>query len=279
MHRKCLWTNYVADPNQSFYMADLFLESGEEASAHDHDYYEFFIVLQGEFTEVFGRSRTRLVRRHGHILRPEDVHCLRNDSDGPGLLRNIAVRADTFEGILSESGFFSDGSLPVSDPYQYFSLDESAFQIYCSRTAMVDRFLPHLRPYGFLMRSICGDALIAAGIPAQSDFVPGWLSRLYGQMRQPEHFTRGIPRMRELSGRSQAYINRMFQKYYRQTPTSYINDLRLSHAASLLQTTNLTILEISGTCGFENLSWFNRLFKQRYQMTPSEYRSRKNFFF
>lgn len=279
MRRKCLWTNYVTDQNQSFYMADLFLEPGQEASAHNHDYYEFFIVLQGEFTEESMGSRTKVVRRQGHILRPEDVHCLKNDSDRPALLRNIAVRRDTFEGILAETGFFSESALPVSDPYQYFSLDESAFHMYCSRTAMVDRFLPHPQTYGFLMRSICGDVLISAGMPDRSDFVPGWLSRLYAQMQRPENFTLGISRMRELSGRSQAYINRVFRKYYGQTPTSYINDLRLSHAASLLQTTGLTVLEISGSCGFENLSWFNRLFKQRYQLTPSEYRARKNFFF
>lgn len=279
MYRKCLWTNYVTDRNQSFYMADFFLNPGQEASAHNHDYYEFFIVLQGEFTEDFGKGRTKVTRRQGHILRPEDVHCLKNDSDRPALLRNIAVRRDTFEAILAETGFFSGDDMPVSDPCGYFSLDESAFHVYCSRTAMVDRFLPHPRTYGFLMRSICGDALISAGMPERSDFVPGWLSRLYSQMRQPENFTLGILRMRELSGRSQAYINRMFRKYYGQTPTDYINDLRLSHAASLLQTTGLTVLEIAGICGFENLSWFNRLFKQRYQLTPSEYRSRKTFFF
>ena len=156
--------------------------------------------------------------------------------------------------------------LPMPDPKEQSRVDEAQV------CAMVDRFLPHPRTYGFLMRSICGDALISAGMPERSDFVPGWLSRLYSQMRQPENFTLGILRMRELSGRSQAYINRMFRKYYGQTPTDYINDLRLSHAASLLQTTGLTVLEIAGICGFENLSWFNRLFKQRYQLTPSEYR-------
>ena len=124
-------------------MADFFLNPGQEASAHNHDYYEFFIVLQGEFTEDFGKGRTKVTRRQGHILRPEDVHCLKNDSDRPALLRNIAVRRDTFEAILAETGFFSGDDMPVSDPCGYFSLDESAFHVYSPDLRIPDE--EHLR--------------------------------------------------------------------------------------------------------------------------------------
>lgn len=268
------WSDYVSDPRQGFYISDLFLNPGCAISPHCHDYYEFFIVLQGEFTETCGEADTKLSRCQGHILRPADAHLLKNDSAKLSVLRNIAVRRDVFEGLLRDAGFEDAHGL-----HGYFNLEETVFSVYCSETARAQLLQPMQDTREFLLRHVCGSILISACIPENPFHAPRWLAALHEEMKKEENFTLGIRQMRALSGRSQEYLNRAFRKYYGQTPGAYVNGLRLAHAAFLLQTTQLPVLEISAACGFENLSWFNRLFKQHYRLPPTEYRTRKNFFF
>lgn len=268
------WTDYVTDPRQRFYISDLLLEPGGSILPHSHDYYEFFVVLQGEFTETCRQGSTKLSRRQGHILRPADEHLLKNDSARPSVLRNIAVRRDAFEGLLSDAGFGDAGGL-----HEYFSLEENAFSIYRSDTDRAQQPQARQDTRQFLLGHVCCGVLISACSPDTPFHAPPWLASLHEEMKKEENFTLGIGRMRALSGRSQEYLNRAFRKYYGQTPGAYVNGLRLAHGAFLLQTTELSVLEISAACGFENLSWFNRLFKQHYRLTPTQYRGRKNFFF
>ena len=49
----------------------------------------------------------------------------------------------------------------------------------------------------------------------------------------------------------------------------YLKDYRLTMAARLLQSSDSSVLSISGEVGFESLSYFNRAFKKHYGMTPS----------
>jgi AraC-like DNA-binding protein len=56
------------------------------------------------------------------------------------------------------------------------------------------------------------------------------------------------------------------------TPGEFIKHIRLSHAASLLLSTNLNVTEIFYRTGFNNQSYFFREFRKRYNCAPNEYR-------
>lgn len=78
------------------------------------------------------------------------------------------------------------------------------------------------------------------------------------------------------------YSNSHFMKFFKETTgygfTQYLNDYRLAVATQLLQTENVSILEISQQAGFENVSYFNRLFKRKYNMTPTVYRKKNSIY-
>ncbi len=74
------------------------------------------------------------------------------------------------------------------------------------------------------------------------------------------------------TGLSRYYISHLFKELMNTTFINYLNDLRLSHAAKLLTTTDIPIIEIAGRSGFNNISNFNRTFKMYYHMTPSKFR-------
>lgn len=67
---------------------------------------------------------------------------------------------------------------------------------------------------------------------------------------------------------NQAYLCKKFKNVFNVTLTDYINDLRIKHAAYLLQTTDYTQQKICESIGFESVSYFNKLFKRKYGITP-----------
>lgn len=77
-------------------------------------------------------------------------------------------------------------------------------------------------------------------------------------------------------GYSESHFMRFFKQQTNMTFISYLNDFRLAKAADALLNSSDSVLEISGNCGYDNLSLFNRHFKRKYQMTPSAFRNHIN---
>ncbi|WP_047050014.1 AraC family transcriptional regulator [Vibrio mexicanus] len=73
---------------------------------------------------------------------------------------------------------------------------------------------------------------------------------------------------------SERTVNRIFKKHFGETFSQRLKKIRLSQAAHLLETTQLTVSHISSMVGYHNLSNFNRLFKAYKGLTPNEYRVR-----
>jgi AraC-like DNA-binding protein/quercetin dioxygenase-like cupin family protein len=76
----------------------------------------------------------------------------------------------------------------------------------------------------------------------------------------------------EETGLSRYYISHLFKELMNTTFIGYLNELRLTRAATLLTTTDTPVIEIAGISGFNNISNFNRAFKMYYDTTPSKYR-------
>lgn len=77
-------------------------------------------------------------------------------------------------------------------------------------------------------------------------------------------------------GYSKYYFIRTFQKEVGISLYEYIRKRRLAHAASILRTTDIPILDIAQTFCFESQEAFTRAFKSVYQLPPGRYRSINN---
>lgn len=69
-------------------------------------------------------------------------------------------------------------------------------------------------------------------------------------------------------------LHRRFKKISSLTPSDFIKDYKLSHAAQLLVTTNMSVQEIIYNVGISNKSYFYREFARKYHITPKEYRQK-----
>ena len=67
--------------------------------------------------------------------------------------------------------------------------------------------------------------------------------------------------------------NLAFKRQMGTTPTKYIIKLRMDHAMSLLETSNMSITEIGECCGYGDVNFFSRTFKAFVGISPSHYRA------
>lgn len=79
----------------------------------------------------------------------------------------------------------------------------------------------------------------------------------------------------ELSGLSHSRLDHLFKAEVGQSPTQYLQELRLKKACQLLETTGLKITQVGQAVGYQDHSHFFRNFKARFGMTPSEYRTER----
>lgn len=78
-----------------------------------------------------------------------------------------------------------------------------------------------------------------------------------------------------LAGLSPAYFGKQFAQYMGVSCLDYINDMRITHAAELLVSTEMTAAEISGKTGINSTNYFYTLFKKKYGLTPIQYRRKQ----
>ena len=71
---------------------------------------------------------------------------------------------------------------------------------------------------------------------------------------------------------SSGYLSQYFKQQTGDTLTSYVADLRIRKACSLLESTTMPLQMVSESVGYYNLNSFIRRFKQITGLTPGEYR-------
>ncbi len=71
---------------------------------------------------------------------------------------------------------------------------------------------------------------------------------------------------------SRSYYSSSFRRLNGVSVWEYITNKRVEQAQQLLETTDRSILDISGSCGYNNISNFNRAFRRVTGKTPREYR-------
>jgi AraC-like DNA-binding protein/mannose-6-phosphate isomerase-like protein (cupin superfamily) len=69
---------------------------------------------------------------------------------------------------------------------------------------------------------------------------------------------------------------RCFKKVLHMTPTAYILQYRLELAMDMLSSTDLSVMEICVSTGFNSPSYFSKMFRRHFGKSPNEFRQRKN---
>ena len=78
-----------------------------------------------------------------------------------------------------------------------------------------------------------------------------------------------------LTGSSRSYLSSLFKQETGVGYKDYLNEVRISHALSLLDKSDIKVQEVSDHVGFSNVEHFSRTFKSRTGISPSQYSRRK----
>jgi len=82
----------------------------------------------------------------------------------------------------------------------------------------------------------------------------------------------GLTEIAHYAGISQRQLARLFNKYTETTPIKYYINIRLEQARKLVTQTELSLIEISGMCGFKHAEQLSRGYKSRFGMPPKKHR-------
>lgn len=105
-----------------------------------------------------------------------------------------------------------------------------------------------------------------------NDFKSNTLREVIGYLDNhcTEHLT--LPQVAARFHLSPQYFCTFFKENLGRTLTQHINFLRIERASRLLRETDMPIMDIGMTVGFDNFSYFIKRFKEYYGCTPSLYR-------
>ena len=247
-----------------------------DARAHRHNYYEIFLVISGQVTHNVNHKKFHLKTGSLNFIRPDDFHHFTSPS--PDLeFYNLLTSKHVMDLCLNFLGTGSNYQNLLMSPMppeilltssETMRLLSSFEQLIISREINVERFNALLR--SFIVNCITDFYLFYNTNPTHN--IPAWLNILTLEMQKKQNYQEGLASLYRISNKSPEYLCRVFKKHLNKTPTEFINDIRLTNAKLSLEYTNMSIVNICGEIGFENISHFYHLFKKETGLSPNEFR-------
>ena len=279
---KPLILNYktFSTPNSPVYIGETVLKDNKCTTAHSHDFYEFFFVTEGKLLHYLNDNIYTMEEKSAQFIFPEDTHFFqKHHSCNNTILINIAFPRNLLVGeMIFLNNYFIQGNRKKE--LQLIGIQENLWTLAMEKIFRISQSNAYHKKL-VIFQSLLLDVLteFLKYEDNEKDNIPFWLSHARTEMEKKENFTVGLQRFIQLSRKSQEHLTRQMKKYYKITPTNYINDLRLQEAAKLLLYTEYPILDIIYACGFNNVSYFIELFKRKFNVTPNDYRNKNKLIF
>ena len=80
-----------------------------------------------------------------------------------------------------------------------------------------------------------------------------------------------VTHLANLSGVSEPYLRRLFQRVFSVSPAIYIRNMRISYAKELLVEKGYSITEVAALSGFNDAAYFSREFKKHEGISPKDF--------
>lgn len=118
-----------------------------------------------------------------------------------------------------------------------------------------------------------GQAQFSATLSGQAASRPG-IRELQSWIADNLAADLSVAALAERSFMSPRNFARVFSREVGVTPAGFVESLRVEHARTLLETTNLQVEEVARHCGFGTVETLRRAFGRRVHVSPSDYRDR-----
>ena len=259
---------------------------GKPVPVHDHEFSELVIVTKGWVEHRIGGETERIARGDFFVLHPGQRHSYpRTSADSE--LYNLLYDAKVPIPMLALSGFsFVNFVYPPPDragdhPYSGIPARLPAKPLKEARELLEAMVRERREPgtgsslfLGSLFSSVVillARETVESVPPQRSDWRLGGVVN-YMQCHLAERLR--VDRLAHLAAMSQSTLLRAFKEAFGCGPAKYFASLRLSRAAELFRTTNLTVGEVAWKTGFFDESHLRKKVAQELHTTIAALRGR-----
>ncbi|MFJ7975782.1 helix-turn-helix domain-containing protein [Peribacillus sp. NPDC096379] len=256
----------------------IFLHHVEFVNKHWHDSIELLFVLKGQVTVWVQNNQYNLTEKDIMLINANDIHSLQSMEDNLLIalqipvsllevhikeLEKIVFNCKSFQHDIDKQSEFDKLRSLIAQMMWAVNKEENGFMLQIQ--ALFYQLL-HLLTTQYMETSNTKQSL--------SDKYITRLLRITNYVK--ENFRQKLS-LKELSEReflSVPYLSKFIKDYLGMTFLEYVDSVRLEHAVTDLQRTDLPIIQIAIENGFPNVKSFNRVFKDVYKLTPGEFRGR-----
>jgi len=259
-------------PDEAFHFARKRLATRFPDRAHDHDFFEVFLIESGRTAHWINGETQTLEPGHLAFVRPNDTHAFRADKSAGCQIINVMFRRETAEHLAKRyrdaiSGKFFDATSRLPDMHSLGSARFARAINVAQQLQTAHRSLVRIEEFLLVLTNRVADQ--SSGVSMAS---PRWFAEACSAAQSQEVFSKGGAGLIEAAGRSHEHVCRTCKSVTGLTPSEYINQIRIEYAAHMLRSDERSIDDVVEACGFDNNSYFYRLFRRQYGTTPRQYR-------
>jgi AraC family transcriptional regulator len=244
-----------------FVLTDARYEVGSRLPVHSHELAFFCLLLDGHYTEHYGRRTTSYAPFTVAFHPPGECHWVEIGGAG-GHVFNLEVK-DTLLARLREYAPTPDTTSDTRGGEMVW-LMARLFREY--RRALD---CSPLAAEGLVLE------MLAAACRAESAErkLPPWMRRVIELLHAEFRRSLTINDVALEVGVHPIHLSRVFRRFQRQTVGEYVRGLRIRYACGQLRAADLPLADLALSAGFSDQSHFTRVFKQRTGITPGDFRA------
>lgn len=140
----------------------------------------------------------------------------------------------------------------------------------CNQGLLDDRYAVSAAAYRFMMALLADYGTLGTG-DSHGDFIAKINDYCVKNLGNPI----SVEELARRTGYSRWHFSRLCSERLGCSPQRYIHELKMRMAIRLLQTTNQTVKEVAGSCGFEDPAYFCKVFRRIHRMSPGVFRLTK----
>lgn len=261
------------DKQTPFYVFDIKKASYDvnwHSTLHSHSFHELFYCIDGEGAFLTNYGEQKITKNNLIIVNPYIEHTEYSVEDVPLEYIVIGFRGPEINlpNHAFDNGlfFFDDQRLDFS-PYLKEIITICRDNTHYSSTIVQYLFNAII----FKIHSITNNSMknqaplaLSVNVTLAKNFIDN-------------HFSKNIS-LTEIENRthlSKYHLSRQFKKELDLSPIDYLYSVRFLHAKELLESTNLTVVQIAHNVGFKSANHFSEKFKREFLQTPIAYRNKQ----
>lgn len=256
-------------------------EDLRSVASHRHSFLELSFITGGAGEETVNGERHPLARGSFTLLLPCHVHEIYSSPSDPLQLYNIAVSFKQIFGLSDDFGLRDLLLLPGKNPSPFFQMPPPVTEK--TENIMADMLEEYTRkkPWsdtafqaGLAKILICFNRLRLEGLAKDSADCASdlifWKLVKYIYQHHSEDIS--LSMLQDRYGIRSDMISRLFFHKTGIHFHDFLNEIRVTHACSLLASSDMTVTDIAAEAGFNSYVTFSKIFRKNAGQTALQYR-------